>query len=289
MKKLATMMVFLGMILSYGCSAIKQQPETKKQTIVNVATFNLRMDTKNDGDDAWPHRKEMVKELVRFHNFDIFGTQEGFKHQLDGILELGNYAYVGAGRDDGKDAGEHSAIVYKKDRFEVLENGDFWFSETPNVPSKGWDATCCNRICSWAKFKDKTTGKEFYFFNAHYDHQGKVARKNSSLMLLERIRKVAGNNPVFATGDFNATPDDEPIQIIYTDGLMKDSRLISVQPPYGTEGTFNSFNLKAPMKDRIDYIWVTPNVTVNKYAVLNEQQYGHFPSDHFPVMANVSF
>ena len=83
---------------------------------MNVATFNLRMDTPNDGADAWPNRKEMVKSLVRFHDFDIFGTQEGFKHQLEGILELGNYAYIGAGRDDGKDAGEHSAIIYKKDR-----------------------------------------------------------------------------------------------------------------------------------------------------------------------------
>jgi Metal-dependent hydrolase len=260
--------------------------QNKKGPTLNVSSFNLRMDTQSDGENAWPNRKEMVKGLIRFHDLDIVGTQEGFKHQLDGILELGDYAYVGAGRDDGKDAGEHSAIVYKKERFEVLDKGDFWFSETPDVPGKGWDATCCNRICSWAKFRDKKSGKEFFVFNSHYDHQGQLARKNSSLLLVERIEKIAGNEPVFATGDFNASPDSEPIQTIYDSGKLMDSYLVSKQPPYGTVGTFNSFKLDAPVKSRIDYIWVTPGITVNKYGVLNDMQYGHFPSDHFPVMIN---
>ena len=258
--------------------------QEKKECNLNIASFNLRMDTPNDGQNAWPNRKEMVKGLIRFHDLDIVGTQEGFKHQLDGILELDGYTYVGAGRDDGKDAGEHSAIIYKKDRFELLDNGDFWFSETPDVPGKGWDATCCNRICSWAKFKDKLSGKEFFVFNSHYDHQGKVARKNSSLLLLKMIEQIAGDNPVFATGDFNATPDDEPIQTIYNSGKLNDSYLVTEEPPYGTEGTFSAFRIDAPMKNRIDYIWVTPGITVKKYGVLNDMQYGRFPSDHFPVV-----
>lgn len=286
MKKiyLFSALIIVGLFISYAA--------TKKETVastLNIATYNLRMDTESDSLDAWRHRKEAVKGLIRFHDFDIFGTQEGFKHQLDGILELGNYAYVGGGRDDGKDAGEHSAIFYKKNRFELLENGDFWYAENPDVPGKGWDATCCNRICSWAKFKDTKTGKEFFFFNSHYDHEGQIARKNSSLLLLRKIEEIAGNNTVFCTGDFNATPDSEPIQIILNDGKLKDSYHTSAQPPYGTEGTFNAFRLHAPMKDRIDYIWVTEDVTVNKYGVLNDMHYGHFPSDHFPVMINVSF
>lgn len=257
---------------------------------MQVATFNLRMDTPYDSLDAWPNRKEMVKSLVRFHDFDIFGTQEGFKHQLDGILELGNYAYIGAGRDDGQEAGEHSAIFYKKDRFEVLEKGNFWFSETPDVPGKGWDATCCNRICSWGKFKDLESGKVFYFFNSHYDHQGVVARRESSKLLLKKIKEIAGEKAiVFATGDFNAVPTDEPITILASDGLLKDSYEVTQEPPYGTVGTFSSFHLDAPMKNRIDYVWVTDGIEVEKYGVLNEQQYGHFPSDHFPVMLKVVF
>ncbi|MCD7852280.1 MAG: hypothetical protein LUH63_22710 [Parabacteroides sp.] len=126
---------------------------------LNVATFNLRMDTPADGVNAWPNRKEMVKGLIRFHDFDIFGTQEGFMHMLDGIVELDGYAYIGAGRDDGEEAGEHSAIFYKTGRFELLDKGNFWFSETPEVPGKGWDVTCCNRICLWASSATKRAAR----------------------------------------------------------------------------------------------------------------------------------
>lgn len=289
MKKLKN--IYLILIMFTAClQTYAFSDKDKKETALTVATFNLRMDTPKDSADAWPNRKEMVKGLIRFHDFDIFGTQEGFKHQLDGILELGNYSYIGVGRDDGKEAGEHSAIFYKKDKYQVLESGDFWYSETPNVPGKGWDAKCCNRICTWGKFKEVVSGKIFYFFNSHYDHQGKVARKESSFLLLKKIKEIAGNqNIVIATGDFNARPDDEPIQILAKDGLLKDSYTLTQQPPYGTEGTTNSFNTQSSMKGRIDYIWVTEGVTVRKYAVLNEQQYGHFPSDHFPVMTQILF
>ncbi len=281
MKKLVLILACIAMSMS----GIFAQNKCK----MNVSTFNLRLDTPSDSLNSWSHRKEMVKSLIRFHDFDIFGTQEGFKHQLDGILKLGNYAYTGAGRDDGKDAGEHSAIFYKVNRFELLDSGNFWYSETPAVPSKGWDATCCNRICSWGKFREKKSGREFYFFNSHFDHQGKVARHNSSLLLLAKIKEIAGNLPVFCTGDFNATPDDDPIQVIYKDGKLRDSYQITKEPPYGTLGTFNNFDLHSPCSERIDYIWVTDGIVVRKYGVLNEQQYGRFPSDHFPVMVKVSF
>ena len=281
MKKLVLILACIAMSMS----GIFAQNKCK----MNVSTFNLRLDTPSDSLNSWSHRKEMVKSLIRFHDFDIFGTQEGFKHQLDGILELGNYAYTGAGRDDGKDAGEHSAVFYKVNRFELLDSGNFWYSETPAVPSKGWDATCCNRICSWGKFREKKSGREFYFFNSHFDHQGKVARHNSSLLLLAKIKEIAGNLPVFCTGDFNATPDDDPIQVIYKDGKLRDSYQITKEPPYGTLGTFNNFDLHSPCSERIDYIWVTDGIVVRKYGVLNEQQYGRFPSDHFPVMVKVSF
>ena len=281
MKELVLILVCITMSIS----GIFSQNKCK----MNVATYNLRLDTPSDSLNSWSHRKEMVKSLIRFHDFDIFGTQEGFKHQLVGILELGNYAYTGAGRDDGKDAGEHSAIFYKINRFALLKSGNFWYSETPGVPSKGWDATCCNRICSWGKFREKKTGREFYFFNSHFDHQGKVARHNSSLLLLAKIKEIAGDLPVFCTGDFNATPDDDPIQVIYKDGKLRDSYQITKEPPYGTFGTFNNFDLHSPSNERIDYIWVTDGIVIKKYGVLNEQQYGRFPSDHFPVMVKVIF
>ncbi|HBT84285.1 MAG TPA: endonuclease, partial [Porphyromonadaceae bacterium] len=263
--------------------------QTAVQADLNVASFNIRMDTPNDSLDSWEHRKDMVNGLIRFHDFDVFGIQEGFHHQIIDILKPGGYDYVGVGRDDGKETGEHSAIIYKKDRFKVLENGDFWLSETPDIPGIGWDAICCNRICSWAKFKDNESGKEFYFFNVHYDHEGVEARRQSSLLLMKKIREIAADYPVIATGDFNAVPDSEPIQIIMNDGLLNDSYLVSHTPPYGTVGTYNSFNVNAPVGNRIDYVWVTKDIMVNKYGVLNELRYGRFPSDHFPVMVNVSF
>lgn len=282
MKKLLLLSVSLFFIILLFAQTDKKDYE------LNIATYNLRMDTPRDSLDAWKYRKDNVNGLIRFHDFDIMGTQEGFHHQLLDITEPGDYAYVGVGRDDGKDGGEHSAIVYKTARFEVLDKGDFWFSLTPNEPSFGWDANI-RRICSWAKFRDKEADKEFFFFSLHYDHQGKEARRNSSLLLIQKIKEIAGDAPTFCVGDFNATPDDEPIQIIYDADFLHDSRLITQTKPYGTEGTFNAFRLDAPMKNRIDYIWVTPGITIKKYGVLNDVFYGHFPSDHFPVMVRAGF
>src|SRR5690606_13725588 len=128
---------------------------------------------------------------------------------------------------------------YKKDKFDLLDKGDFWLSETPNIPSKGWDATCCNRICSWGKFRDKESKKEFFFFNANYDHQGKVAQRESSKLILKKLKEIAGDTPVFLTGDLNVVPTEEPVQLILGSGLLWDSRHSAAQPVYGTEGTFH--------------------------------------------------
>lgn len=277
-----------GPIFILACNPTDQKKNKALSTII-IGSYNLRFDFEKDGENAWPHRKEMVKGLIRFHDFDIIGTQEGLKHQLDDILELENWSYIGGGRDDGKDAGEHAAILYNNLKYEVIENGDFWFSETADVPSKGWDATCCNRICSWAKFLEKESGKQFFFFNSHYDHRGQVARKNSSLMLLEKVSDLSGDYPIIITGDFNATPEKEPIQIIYNSGILNDSYLVTEEPPYGTVGTYNAFKIDAPMDARIDYIWVTPDIEVKKYGVLNEIQYGRYGSDHFPVIIKAKF
>lgn len=279
-----TISLFLSIFCLMPITAQKKQ--SRKQCILTVATFNLRMDTPNDGNNAWSHRKGLVNALIRFHDFDIFGTQEGFAHQLHDIIAAGDYARIGTGRDGGSE-GEHSAILYKKDRLILLDSGDFWFSETPDKVSKGWDATCCNRVCSWGKFQDRKSGKAFFFFNAHYDHQGHVARRESSKLLLHKINAIAQNTPVISVGDFNATPDTKPIQIIEKSDLLKDAYHLSQQPPYGTKGTFNDFKHNAPLKDRIDYIFATSGVDVVKYGVLNEMPYGKFPSDHFPVMAKV--
>lgn len=261
---------------------ITQDGFSQKDTPITIATYNIRYNTKNDGINAWPNRKEEVKALIRFHEFDIFGTQEALRDQLDGIAELPEFAFFGAGRDDGQQAGEHSAIFYKKDRFEILKSGNFWLSETPDKPGKGWDATCCNRICSWAQFRDKTTKKKFYFFSVHFDHQGVKARQESGKLMVQKIKEIAKDEPVVLVGDLNSTPETEQVKAIET--ILSDSYKATAQPPYGPVGTFNSFKFDAPMKNRIDYIFVKKGIDVLKYGVLTDAKDQRYPSDHQPVV-----
>ena len=257
----------------------------QKDTSITVATYNVRYDNKGDGVNVWPNRKEKVKALIQFHEFDLFGTQEGLRNQLNDIAELKEFAFIGAGRDDGKEAGEHSAIFYKKDRFKVVQSGNFWLSETPDKPGKGWDATCCNRICSWAKLNDLKAKKEFYFFSVHFDHQGVEARRQSGKLMVEKIKEIATNTPVILVGDFNSTPETEQIKIIQT--LLSDARNVTAMPPYGPEGTFNSFKFDALMDKRIDYIFVSKHFDVLKYGVLTDANQQRYPSDHQPVVVKV--
>jgi endonuclease/exonuclease/phosphatase family metal-dependent hydrolase len=249
-----------------------------------VATYNLRQNNPSDGVNVWANRKEEVKSLIRYHEFDIFGTQEGFVDQLNDLSEMEEFAYTGHGRDDGKKAGEHSAIFYKKDRFKLLQNGDFWLSNTPEKVSYGWDARI-HRICSWAKFRDLQTSKEFFFFSVHFDHLGVEARKESGKLMVKKIKEIAVEYPVFCVGDLNSTPETEQIKTILN--LLKDSRQISVMPPYGPVGTSNGFKFDAPMENRIDYIFVSEQIEVLKYGVLTDSKNQRYPSDHQPVVAKV--
>lgn len=277
MKKIA---LYLLAFVALASAAYAQKTAT-----INVASYNLRYNTPNDGINAWPNRKENVKGLIRFHEFDIFGVQEALVGQLKDVAELPEFAYYGKGRDDGKEGGEHSAIFYKKDRFKLLKSGDFWLSETPDKPGLGWDAKCCNRICSWAQFEDLNTKKKFYFFNVHFDHQGVEARRQSGHLMVKKIKEIAGNSTAILTGDFNSSPDTEQIKTIA--GLLNDTHNVTKQAPYGPEGTFNSFKFDAEMKTRIDYIFVSKNVDVLKYGVLTDSKEQRYPSDHQPVLVKV--
>ena len=256
-----------------------------KGTQIRVASYNIRLATPSDSLNAWPYRKEKVKALIRYHEFDIVGVQEAFQHQLNALTEMPNFAYFGAGRDDGMHAGEHSAILYRKDRFSIVKSGNFWLSENPDVPGKGWDARCCNRICSWAEFRDKTGGKSFFVFNVHFDHEGLVARRESGKLMVKKIKEIAKGAPVICTGDFNSVPESEQIKTL--SASLNDAYLISKEPPYGPKGTFNAFVFTAPMNERIDYIFVSEHFDVLKYAVLTDAKDKRYPSDHLPVVADI--
>lgn len=264
---------------------VSQSGYATKRNEILTASFNIRYENTQDGINAWSNRKEQVKSLIRFHDFDIFGIQEGMINQVKGIAELDQYAWIGKGRDDGKEAGEHCAVFYKKERFKLLESGNFWLSETPDIPSLGWDAPNCKRICSWGKFKDLDSKKTFFFFCVHFDHQGKEARRQSGILMVEKIRKIAGGSPVICVGDFNSIPDTEQIGTIKT--LLNDAYEVTIQPPYGPVGTTNGFKFDAPMKHRIDYIFVSKQIKVQKYGVLTDAYEQRYPSDHQPIVALV--
>ena len=281
MKKLIIFVSLLFLAMAYGKAEDKE--------VLKIATFNLRMDTPSDGENAWFHRKDMVNDLIRFYGFDLFGTQEGFTHQLNDILRLSDYRFIGVGRDDGKDAGEHCAIFYRSDRFKVLDQGDFWLSEHPEKPGRGWDGTCCNRICTWGKFEDLKNHKQFYFFNVHYEYEGDVARRESSNLMISRIKSIAGNQHVFLTGDFNAFPTEEPIRILNDSGFLNDSYKITKEAPFGPVCTYHGYDSTIKTEERLDYIWVTDSIQIDKYGVLTNTLYGHTPSDHFPVMVVAEF
>ena len=272
----------------FACAALilmALAPAASAAEPFNVATYNLRYNNPGDGPNAWPARKDAVKALIRYHEFDVFGTQEGLAGQIADLAQMEEFDHVGVGRDDGRQAGEHSAIFFRKSRFALLGKGDFWLSETPDRPSFGWDATCCHRLASWAHLRDRTSNRVFYVFSVHFDHEGQQARRASADLVLRKIAEIARGEPAICVGDFNSTPETPQIQAMSK--AMRDAYRVSKAPAYGPVGTFNAFRLDAAMQDRIDYIFVDRHAEVLKYAVLSDSFERRYPSDHHPVVARV--
>lgn len=255
---------------------------------LKVMTYNIRLSLESDKENAWTERKPDVLKLLSYYHPDFFGVQEAVPQQMTEIKTgLKNYDFVGVGRDNGKNSGEYSAIFYDSEKLKILESGTFWLSETPEKPSKGWDAAY-NRICTFALFQLKKGGKNFWAFNVHFDHVGNVARKNSADLILKKINAFNTKNfPVVLTGDFNLTDEAEPIKII--SNKMNDSFYHSKKPHYGPIGTFTAFDINTIPKDRIDYIF-TQKFTIENIRTINDRRENLlYPSDHFPVIATLNF
>ena len=253
-----------------------------------VITYNIRYNNAGDGINAWPNRKYQVTDLLRFHEADIIGLQEALYDQVTDIsLQMPGFDQIGVGRDDGKAAGEYSPIFYNSRKYQLKDHGWFWLSETPNVPSMGWDAAC-KRICTYALLEDYDKRKSVWVFNTHFDHVGEEARINSAKLILQKIDSLnTKNDPVILMGDFNLTPDTKPIEQIET--KLTDSKKITAQVPYGPEGTFNGFDFNSELKERIDYIFVKGKIGVKKYGVLTDSNDHRYPSDHLPVLVEIEF
>ena len=287
MKQCLLFTILLVCVLSIDASAQK----------INIATYNIRYENRDDSlkGNGWGERLPHITNLIRYHDFDIFGSQEVFYSQLTGMLEaMPEYNYIGVGRTDGDKSGECSPVFYKKEKFRLIKTGNFWISQTDSIPGKGWDAAL-PRICTWGRFQILENGKHFWFFNLHMDHIGKVARVEGTKLVLEKIKAMTNGEPVVLTGDFNYDQRAEGYGIISGSQLLKDT-YETAELRYSPNGTFNNFNPQYKSDSRIDHIFTTKEFKVVKYGVLTDMYWSkadsstqavRIPSDHYPVKAEV--
>ena len=270
--------------------ALLSAPGVRAQSI-EAMTYNIRLDTPTDGENAWAARKEGLAAQLLFHEPDVIGVQEALFHQVAYLdASLVDYAYVGVGRDDGLQGGEFSALFYDTGRLRVLEEGTFWLSESPDEISIGWDAAL-PRICTYARFEDLRTSRKFWVFNTHFDHQGAVARERSAALIIARIDEMnMQDEPVMLMGDLNSVPESAPIATILAQ--MDDTRQQATLVRFGPDGTVrfkpdrsaSGFDVNQPVTRRLDYIFTSKgDWQVLKYAVLTDSKNLKYYSDHLAV------
>lgn len=259
---------------------------------VRWCTFNVRCIAAPDEKIgcSWEVRKDNVAQYVLDNNIDVVGMQEVTFKQLNDLRErLKGYDYVGVGRTDGKEKGEFTPVFFRADKYEPLEKGNFWLSETPDVPgSKGWDAAL-ERVASYVKLKDKATGKIFMAINTHYDHIGVQARKESAKLIMSKIKSIVGDRPAVVTGDFNITEDNEAYSTMVNSEFKMNDAYHMTAHHTGAPYTFHDYCRKSPLKaHKIDYIFVTPNVKVLQSHIERETPTKRI-SDHNPHWADLEF
>lgn len=262
---------------------------------LRVMSFNIRYGTANDGENHWDKRKEFLVETIKAFNPDLLGTQETLGFQRDYLAQhLAAYDVLGVGRDDGKEKGEMTALYFKRDRFEKLDGGHFWLSETPDVAgSKSWDAAL-TRMVTWVTLRDKRQpkAKPLMFFNTHFDHRGEQARVESAKLLRRRIAEALKTHRVIVTGDFNAGEDSEPYRAFFAkegnnSAPVADVFRIANPARTANEGTFNGFKPEATTGPRIDWIGVSSEWQVLKAMIDRTTRNSRVPSDHFAMIAIV--
>ncbi len=250
-------------------------------------SFNIRFDNPSDGEDRWEVRKEEVSRMIQKFEPDFLGIQEALPNQVEYLdSNLQNYKYIGFGRDGEGSQSESVPIFYRADRYELLKTDVFWLSETPENPSKGWDAAL-NRITTYGIYLNRQTRDTLHVFNSHYDHRGEKARVNSSRLLISKLKTLKLlDEKVILMGDFNSRPEEEPIQIL--NKTLSDARISSRNKTRGPYGTFNAFDTEAQLDQRIDYVFVL-NLKVIRYTAIDDKRNnGRWLSDHLPVLVEVS-
>lgn len=275
---------------------------------LTIMTFNIRYGTADDGDDSWDKRRDLLFQVIRDEEADIVGVQEALRFQIDQIVQaVPGYAFVGVGRDDGREAGEHSAILFKRGRLSVRDSGTFWFSDTPEKPgSTGW-GNRITRICTWARFRD-TGGESFYVYNVHLDHESQPSRERSVQFLAARIRERAhgtgaaepaakSGDPVIVTGDFNVDEQNAAMRWLLGEaGALPGAGAPGVElvdtfrvlhPDARGVGTFTGFAFGEIDERKIDYVLAGPGFSVREARIVHTSRDRRYPSDHFPLVATL--
>lgn len=261
--------------------------ESAEQRPLRLMTYNIRLDLASDGENAWPNRRDWVAAQIQWLRPDLFGMQEVLPRQkADLAAALPQYQFFGEGRDGGGN-GEASPLAFARQRFELLEGGTFWLSPTPDKPSKGWDAAY-NRIVTWARLRIRGTRQVVLAINTHWDHIGATARQESAAQISRWIAAHARPcEPVLMSGDFNTELSSEPLRLLTASGL-RDARGASSTAPFGPVGTFNGFKNPPDDARTIDHFLLGEGAGVERYLVLSQLIDGRWPSDHFPVIVDLS-
>jgi len=247
---------------------------------MRAMTFNVRTALARDGSDAWPARRDHAASLLRFHAPDVVGIQEAVPDQLDDLRSRLAYEWVGSPRSEGD---EHTPVGYDPERFALLETDTFWLSPSPETESVGWDGAL-PRIATWARLRERAGEEEWLAVSTHFDHEGGVARKHSAELLARRIPPLADGASVVVLGDLNCTPASPPYRtLVDGSGPFRDARERS---PFhhGPDGTVHGFTGTAG--ERIDYVLVR-GADARHHATLTDHLDGRYPSDHFPVVADL--
>ncbi|CAN5913521.1 endonuclease/exonuclease/phosphatase family protein [soil metagenome] len=278
-------------------SVVGSEAEAREEADeLRVSSFNIRFGTANDGPDHWDHRADLVVQVFQDQMPDIAGLQEALKFQIDAILEaLPLYRSVGVGRDDGRDAGEFSNILYRADRFAVIDSGTFWLSDTPEEPGSSSWGNRIPRICSWVRLREQETGALLDVYNAHLDHESAPSRFRSVEAIGKHIAERSEPAPVIFMGDFNAGESSDPLRFLRGEiegptgiqppdpGLVDTFRV--KHPEAEDIGTFHGFTGQ-PGAQKIDYIMIVPgSFEVLDAEILRTNLEGRYPSDHFPINA----
>lgn len=255
---------------------------------ISVMTYNIKWDNTNDTVNNWNDRKEAMVDLLKHYQPNIIGMQEVVNGQLNYLVtNLPNFSSIGVGREDGKEKGEYSPILYDTKLLKVVKSSTFWLSDTPDKISVGWDAAL-ERICTYALFEDLKTKKQFWVFNTHFDHIGVMAREKSAELIVSKMKDINLDNlPVVLMGDLNLTPDETPI--LYLKDALTDGQSITEKTFYGPTGTFNGFDQDRVLTNRIDYIFVDSFKVLEYMHIDDRMENNKHISDHLPVLATISF